>query len=76
MFNEIIKNYETKHKQLLFDYLQSLITCLNDWQFYNVFTENEELFDELNSKDSDSYTKSELYTAIYLVINEIKDTEV
>lgn len=54
-------------KKVLFDYFQGLITYLNDEQFFKVFEENEDLFQELNSKSLKDYKITELIDAINVV---------
>ena len=54
-------------KKVLFDYFQGLITYLDDEQFFKVFEENEDLFQELNSKSLKDYKITELIDAINIV---------
>ena len=54
-------------KKVLFDYFQGLITYLDDEQFFKVFEENEDLFQELNSKSLKDYKIIELIDAINIV---------
>lgn len=54
-------------KKVLFDYFQGLITYLDDEQFFKVFEENEDLFQELNSKSLKDYKITELIDAINVV---------
>ena len=54
-------------KKVLFDYFQGLITYLDDEQFFKVFEENEDLFQELNSKSLKDYKITELIDAINAV---------
>ena len=54
-------------KKVLFNYFQGLITYLDDEQFFKVFEENEDLFQELNSKSLKDYKITELIDAINVV---------